>query len=210
MLPSCLVWRGKGLVLMAAPSVMLTYGEIIWYWILLDIYLLGDRLGDKRSNRSSIGRSWWILDWCCFHNSLGYPLVLEIWSSIAWDFFYLSWSGDWAGDRFLDRDIWSSLVISIRRLWERLGVQSRNRDRYRFGLVGIILVLSSGNSIGHGIAWAIGSLIGILEAWLIGGSLGPWPVGRSLGSLIRILCLIRAWSWWPYLCVTIRGSQQYK
>ena len=55
-------------------------------------------------------------------------------------------------------------MISIGRLRERLGVQSGDRDGDGFGSVGIILVSSSGNSIGRGIAQNIGSSIGRSEA----------------------------------------------
>ena len=56
------------------------YGEIIWFCLLLDIYLLGDRLGDQTLNGRLIGRSLWRPDWCCFPCSLVSPLVQEIWS----------------------------------------------------------------------------------------------------------------------------------
>ena len=60
------------------------------------------------------------------------------------------------------------------------------RDGYGFVSVSMVLVLSSRNFIGMGVAQVIGSLIGISEARLIGGSLEYLPVGRYIGSSIII------------------------
>ena len=153
--------------------------------LLLDIDLLVDHLGYRRSNRILIGRSWWRLAWCYFPRSMGYPLVWEIWISIAQEFsFYLYRSGDRFGQswdrlgdlefyRDLDREIGIVTVSSIRRLW---------RIRVWFGFSR--LVSSSGNSIGGGISRAIRSSIGRSGAWSIGGTLGYLPVGILLGILI--------------------------
>ena len=170
-LPSCLVW-GKGLVMMAVPSVIFPYGDIYWKCLLLDIYLLGDRLGDQRPNGSSIGIYWWRLDWCCFPRSLQSPLVQGIWSSIARVFyFYFYWSGDQSGDRGLNQAICNSLVVLIRRSWDWLGV----------GWVGLVLVLSSGTSIDRGIIQGISSLIGKSGACSNRDLLISLPIGRFLG-----------------------------
>ena len=91
-------------MLVSAPSRIFTHGEIAWYGILLDIYLLGDRLGVQISNGISIGRSWWRPGWCCFHSSLGSPLVWEIWSSLDWEF-----------------SMSLSIEISIGQLWDQPG-----------------------------------------------------------------------------------------
>ena len=74
------------------------------------------RLGYWRLNGRLISRSQWRPAWCFFPHSLGYPLVQDIWSSIAQEFFYLSRSGYRSGDHGLDQEIWSFLVISIGRL----------------------------------------------------------------------------------------------
>ena len=206
MLPYFLGWRGEGLVLMAAPSGIFTYGEIFWYWLLLDLYLMGDCLGARKSNGILIGRSLWRPAWCCFTRSMWYPLVWEIWSSIAREFLNLSWLRDRSGNCGLDCEIWSSLVISIGRSRKWLGVWSGYRDKNGFGLVGLVLVSSYGNSIDWGIAWAIGSSIGILEVRSIGGSLWYRTVGRSLWNLFGRSQLIRDWSWWPCLQGTIGES----
>ena len=136
-----LVWDGGGGAWCWWPRLL---GYSIWWdcliFLLLDIYLLVNCLGYRRWNGSLIGISWWRPTWCCFPRSLGYPLVWEIWSSITRVLFYLFWSGDWSSDCGINSEIWSSLVISIGRSWERLGVWSGDRDRYRFGSVGLILV----------------------------------------------------------------------
>ena len=108
-------------------------------------------------------------------------------------------------DREIDREIWSSIMILIRRLWEQPWFRLGDCGEDGFGSVGIVLVSSSGDYFGWGIFRAIGSLIGISEAWSIGGYLRYRPVGRSLGSSIVTSFLLPSWSWWPWLRGTIRG-----
>ena len=77
-------------------------------------------------------------------------------------------------------------------------------------MIGLVLVLSSGEYFGQGIVQVIGSSIGISEVRSIGFSLVHQPVGRSLGRLIKISCLLQAWSRWPCLQGAIGVSYQYK
>ena len=109
----------------------LHYGEIVLICLLLDLYLLGDRLGHHRLNWSSIGRSLWRSDWCCFPRSMGSPLVQEIWSSIARELFLSlsigrligrswAWSGDLEFSSDIDRETaraTGSLIGRPRRRW---------------------------------------------------------------------------------------------
>ena len=78
-------------------------------------------------------------------------------------------------------------------------------DGYGFGLVGLVLVSSYGNSIGQGIAREIRSSIGISEAQSIGGSFRSRHIEGLLGISIGRSCLIKAWSRWPRLRGSIGG-----
>ena len=119
----------------------LHYGEIVWFCLFLDLYLLGDRLGDRRSNGILIRIYWWRPACCCFPCSMWTPLVQEIWSSIAWEFFLslligrlIGWSWDQSGDLDLSRNIDWEIVRATGGLigwpwqirvwfgWSRLGL----------------------------------------------------------------------------------------
>ena len=161
-LPSCLVCVCGG-------GGVSYGGRAFWYLHLWWDRLVWDTLGslsiERLLGRSEIERELYreifMETWLVLFPSLsgistcsGY---LDIDSSGV--LFYRSQSGDLPGDRGIDQEIWSSLMISIGRSWERLGVWFGDRGGYRIGLVVLVLISSSGNSIGQWIAWEIGSSI---------------------------------------------------
>ena len=85
-----------------------------------------------------------------------------------------------------------------------MGVQTGDCDGDRSGLVGLVLVSSSGNSIVQGIAQKSEVQLGDRDLDPTGVLWDLYLLIYCLGSTFGRLCSIRNWSRWPGLQGSIR------